>query len=266
MSALSGKRVVVTRAPHQAVELETRLRQQNAVPLLYPCIEIVPAADLTPLQDALIAASSGAFNWLILTSANTVFALEQVLQSLKLDMSILRHLHVAAVGSSTAKAAEERLKLHIELIPENFTSEALVASFHFASNQRILLPQSALAETILSDVLTEMGAVVTAIEAYQTVVGSGGVDLPRLLAAGEVDVITLTSASTVGNLIHRLKSEGGDLGLLDQVCIACIGTKTASAARNRHLPATTVPTEHTLAGLVAALERYYADLLIGESD
>ena len=44
MNELAGKRIVNTRAAHQAAEFSALLRQHGAIPIEYPCIEIAPPA------------------------------------------------------------------------------------------------------------------------------------------------------------------------------------------------------------------------------
>jgi uroporphyrinogen III methyltransferase/synthase len=98
---------------------------------------------------------------------------------------------------------------------------------------------------------------VTGVTAYQPGMSRGGVDLPKLLANGAVDAITLTSGSTANNLMRRLQSEGGDTQALQGVCLACIGPSAAQALETLGLRANVIASEHTLAGLVQALVAYY---------
>lgn len=265
MSALAGKRIVVTRAPHQAGELSDLLRERGAIPLMYPCIDIAPPDDPAPLQNALRALAGGGFDWLILTSVNTVLALRNQLESSAITPAQANRVKVAALGSGTAEAAETLLGLEVDFLPETFTGEALAESLPLERGARVLLPQSALADSTTADSLSERGAVVTHVQAYQTGIGRGGVDLPRLLRAGEVDAITFTSASTVTNLLARLGAEGGKRFSLESVCLACIGAKTAVTARQHDLQVALVPKEHTVAGLVGALEQYFTEQKTGDS-
>jgi uroporphyrinogen-III synthase len=260
VSGLRGRRIVVTRASHQARDLEDRLRDGGAVALPYPCIEIVPPEDQTALDEALRDMQAGAFDWLILTSSNTVRALEQRLNAL--EIGALRRLRVAAVGSQTAQAAHQRLNLEASVIPEEFTSEALARTLQALNAARVFLPHSALAESDLTAHLTQIGAVVREVDAYRTVIGSGGVDLVARLAAHEVDAITFTSPSTVTYFLQRLAAEGGGTDLLEGLCMACIGPKTTAVARQNHLPNTLTAANHTLEGLVTALEDYFAKVTI----
>ena len=270
MTGLQGRSVVVTRAPHQAAELETLLTERGATPLLYPCIDIVPPEDATLLDAALLDAARGQFSWLVLTSANTVIALEKRLTALNLPHGTLAALKVAAIGPATAREAKIRLDWQTSVIPEDHVSEALAESLTSAISHsgresektskgslRVLLPQSEIAESGLAEQLQEHGADVRAVVAYRTVIGSGGVDLPALLDARRVDAITFTSGSTVTNCLKRLDSESSGHNALTGAVVACIGPKTAHVARNAGLTVDVMPAEHTLEALVAALDTHF---------
>jgi uroporphyrinogen-III synthase len=258
MRGLQGKTIVVTRAPHQADALALLLAEVGAMPLFYPCVDIASPDDSAPLDASLQAARAGEFNWLALTSANASWAVSRRMAELGLPLTILRGLRLAAVGPATAAAARDVLGLDAEIIPDEFSSAALARVIASPAEARILLPVSSLAETTLADALRAQGATVTCVVAYKTVIGTGGVDLPLLLRRGEIDAITLTSSSAATNLRRRVVDEGGDETSLRQVPIGCIGSRTAETARAQELRVVAVPNEHTLAGLVASLDGYFA--------
>jgi len=258
MSGLQGKTIVVTRAPHQAEALARLLAERGATPVFYPCVEIASPDDPAPLDAALRAASAGEFDWLALTSANAAWAVARRLAELGLSPAIFRDMRLAAIGPATAAVAREALGLDAEIIPDEFSSAALAEVITSLAGARVLLPVSSLAETAMADALRAQGASATCIVAYQTIIGSGGVDLPLLLRRGEIDAITLTSSSAATKLRRRALDEDGDEALLRQVPVACIGDRTAETARGCGLEVVAVPKEHTLAGLVASLEDYFA--------
>lgn len=70
------------------------------------------------------------------------------------------------------------------------------------------------------------------------------------MQAGELDYITLTSASTVTSLLTLL---GPDKDLLDRVSLACIGPVTAEACTRNGLTPALVADTYTLQGLVQKL-------------
>ena len=59
---LASLKIVSTRAPDQAEELDRLLRARGATPLDYPCIDIAPPPDPSALDAALRAAAGGWFN------------------------------------------------------------------------------------------------------------------------------------------------------------------------------------------------------------
>lgn len=259
MSGLAGKAVIVTRAEHQAAALEALLQAEGATVYRYPCLAIAPPDNSGPIDDALRAVAASQYDWLALTSANTVDALAQRLAAIGMEPGALSGLRVAAVGPSTARAAADSLGLRVEMMPDSsFSAVDLARAFPDIAGARILLPQSALADDEMTRALAQRGARVTAVAAYQPGISRGGVDLPGMLQADGVDAITLTSGSTANNLVRRLQSEGGDIQMLQRVILACIGPSTAQAVEALGLRADVVATEHTLAGLTQALAAYFA--------
>jgi uroporphyrinogen-III synthase len=247
--ASRGKRIVNTRAAHQAAALDALLMARGAEPVAYPCIAIVPPQDTTQIDRAL----RSDYDWLVLTSANTVLVLAQRLKALQLRVTG----RVAAVGAATAECAEALLGVRVEVMPEQFIAENLAAALEITSGTRVLLPESAIARPTLAAMLRERGADVEVIPAYQTVRGSGGADVPRLLQARQIDAITFTSSSTVEHFLGRLEAEGGSREHLQGVGIACIGPQTEKTARACGLDISVTASIHTLEGLVEALEGYF---------
>jgi uroporphyrinogen-III synthase len=252
--ALSGKRIVVTRAPHQSAEMVDLLRRYGAEPLLYPCIDIAPPADGAQLDAALKKAANGIFDWLVVTSANTVTILSQRLAALHLS---LEELPVAAVGPQTAQAVEDEIGLEVRIVAEKHTAEGLATALPSVCGLRIFLPQSEIARPVLADALRQAGAQVTTVDAYRTVIGQGGYAVPEMLARGQVEAITFTSSSTVRNFLKRLVEEGGRRQDLQGVCLAGIGPITAKTMEENGLPVAVVPGEYTLPALIDALESYF---------
>jgi uroporphyrinogen-III synthase len=257
--SLAGRRVINTRAVHQAAELDELLHQRGALPLAYPCIRIEPPRDCAALDEALREAASGGFDWLLLTSANAVHAVAERVADLDVG-PLPTELRLAAIGAGTAQAAERELGRLPELVPNDARAEALLAAFPRRPGLRVLLPQGELARPLLARGLAERVCVV-ALVAYRTLVGSGGVDLPALLAARQVDAVALTSPSTARNLITRLGPGEDSLRALAGVPAACIGPLTVDAATQLGSPIVEAR-EHSLAGLVDALETYFSTVAV----
>ncbi|MDE0077323.1 MAG: uroporphyrinogen-III synthase [Caldilineaceae bacterium] len=257
---LTGLRIANTRALRQAPILTQLLEAEGAQVLHYPTVEIEPCADSTDFDAALTDLARGQFDWLIVTSTNTVYILADRLRELGIGLERVArsNTRVAAVGSATATAIAQELNLVVDLMPDEYMAESLAASLQVGRGSRVLLPQSAIARPVLVKALRRAGAEVRAVAAYDTVVGHGGDDLPRHFWQGDVDVVLFTSASTVHNFVSRLKAESGDAGMLCDVTVACIGPMTAEAARRHDLPVQIVAKHRTVEGLVQSLKSYFA--------
>ncbi len=118
---LAGKRVLVTRAAHQAGKLSEGLRALGAEPVEVPVLEIQPPSSIEPLDRALRSLDS--YDWLILTSVNTVRALQERSAVLGLSLRSKTGLKVAAVGEATATAARNA-GFAVSLVPEIYVAEA----------------------------------------------------------------------------------------------------------------------------------------------
>ncbi|MGB6826661.1 MAG: uroporphyrinogen-III synthase, partial [Terracidiphilus sp.] len=93
---LAGRRVLVTRAAHQAGKLSDALRESGAIPVEVPVLEIQPPEDLARLEKAVRELDS--YDWIILTSVNAVSALAIRAAAQKVSFKKMTPLRVAAVG------------------------------------------------------------------------------------------------------------------------------------------------------------------------
>ena len=78
-----------------------------------------------------------------------------------------------------------------------------------------------------------------------------------MLAAGEIDIVTFTSSSTVANLMATL---GNSKAVLKGVTIACIGPKTMESALKAGIKVDIVATEQTIKGLVESIKQYFLEV------
>ncbi|MCS7221785.1 MAG: uroporphyrinogen-III synthase [Anaerolineae bacterium] len=256
---LSGKRVLVTRAAHQAGELSARLRELGAEPIEYPVIAIAPPKDLGRLDQALARAARGGYDWIVFTSANGVAAVAERMAALGLEGMGFGQARVAVIGPATARAAAELLRRPADVMPSAYVAEALAEAMGDVRGQSILLARADIARPALPQALRAAGAQVDEVIAYRTVTEEPAItrqpDVLSLLAQGQIDAITFTSSSTVRAFIARVGRQA--LSDLHRVVIACIGPITAEAARAEGLSPTVVAEEYTVNGLVTALVRYY---------
>jgi len=141
---LTGLRVLVGRAPHQASALSSGLRVLGAEVLEIPFIEIRKLRSYKALDAALNHIR--AYDWLILTSVNGVDAVWQRLKTLRIDKQALQHLTVAAIGPATRTAIEEQ-GMKVAVVPRHYVAESVVESLrHLVEGKRVLLSRARVAE------------------------------------------------------------------------------------------------------------------------
>lgn len=243
---LAGKRVVITRPPHQAAPFAERLRALGAEPVIVPLVTIRPPADPAPLEAALRELER--FDWVIFTSANAVEAVCDRLDDLGQVGKVPRWPPIAVIGPATGKALQQ-YGLSPALMPATHIAEALFEALrqHTAlAGARILLPQADRARPVLADLLRAAGAEVCAVVAYETVSAQDrAVSWPD-----NVDAVIFTSASAAQSFAALF---GDPAQMLGDAVVACIGPVTAQAARALGVPVHAVAQSHTLDGLIAAL-------------
>jgi uroporphyrinogen-III synthase len=255
---LAGRRILITRAPHQASELADCLRARDASPVLIPTIEIAPPASFAALDAALTALAK--CDWLIFTSANAVEAFHRRAQFLQLALLPRQQLQcqIAAIGPATERALNS-IGLTVDLLPPRFVAESLAESLlPEAPGKSFLLVRAAEARDTLPDALTAAGAAVTIAEAYRNQIPQTSVAaLEKLFSAPAhyPDAITFTSASTATNLATLLESAG--LTLPPGILRASIGPITSQALRKLGLPPQIEAEESTIPALVAALAAHF---------
>jgi uroporphyrinogen III methyltransferase/synthase len=253
---LFGKGVVITRPERQADDLAKLLTAQGAHPIYFPTIAIEPPADWCELDAAINRISS--FNWLIFTSANGVHFFFERLRGKGGDVRDLKGIKICCIGPATAGQIEAR-GIRVDLVPDEFIAEGILKSFADIDlrGQKILIPRAARARDILPAGLKKQGADVVVATAYRTVnSGRKKEEIAALIDAGEVDVITFTSSSTV---THFVEIMGADYLLPPQIRIACIGPVTAATAKKAGFSIDIQQEDYTMEGLVGSLVRYITE-------
>jgi uroporphyrinogen-III synthase len=249
---LTGRRVLVTRAAHQAGKLSEGLRALGATPVEVPVLEIQPPARFEPLDAALLGL--GRYDWLILTSANTVRALAERAAALRVALAQPAGLKVAAVGEGTANAAREA-GLNVALVPESYVAEGLVSSVaSCAAGKRILLARAAVARDVIPDALRAAGAQVDVVDAYRNVMPEAAPEQLRKALAERIDVATFTSSSSVTHLVEAAQAAGVAWPFAG-VAAASIGPITSATLRDSGWDPAVEANPSDVSGLIAAVTR-----------
>jgi uroporphyrinogen-III synthase len=251
--SLSGVRVLVGRARHQASALSSELRKLGARVIEIPFIEIRKPRSFKLLDSALRDLAS--YDWLILTSVNGVEAMWERLAKLRLTRTVFKRLRIAAIGPATRKAIEQRGG-EVSVVPKEYVAESVVRSLlRRVEGKRVLLVRAKIARDVIPRELRRAGAEVDVVEAYETVVPrASGPRLRRLLKNPQrrPHVVTFTSSSTVRNFVALL---GSSKAGIQGVGLASIGPVTSSTLRELGLWVDIEAKEFTIPGLVEAILR-----------
>jgi uroporphyrinogen-III synthase len=251
---LAGKRIVVTRARHQAGRLAESLEAHGAEVLRLPTIEIVAPETYSRLDDALERISG--FDWLIVSSANGAASLADRMEFLSIPAQRFHALQVAAIGSATAGALE-RLGLKVSAMPNEYVAEAVVGLLgEMVTGKHVLLVRAAVARDVIPEQLRKCGADLHVVEAYRTVVPFESIERVReLFGEGKPlpDAITFTSSSTVNNFFALLAA--AKVELPEGLRAVSIGPVTTRTLRQHHWEPFRQAVQYDIAGVVDACKQ-----------
>ncbi len=254
---LFGKRALVTRARRQASDFARGLRELGADVLETPAIEIIDPASWADADRAVDAIGGEA--WLVFTSANGVEKAIERLKARNLDVRALKGPRIVAIGPATA-AACEAAGLSVAAVPGEFVAEGVVKFFETQNvkGQGVTILRAAEAREILPDALRQMGARVTVAAIYRTVQPvADGEKLAKALVAGEIDLLTFTSSSTVKNFVELVGKETVSR-LPASVKVASIGPITSDAARAAGFRVNIEPPDFHIPSFLKAIETHFA--------
>jgi hydroxymethylbilane synthase len=246
---LEDRRVLTTGTLPLAESLRRAFERRGAVVIHQPTITVAPPDAPEVLDTAIVAARSGAYDWVIATSENAVDAVARAAGG--------EHApRVATVGEQTARRLRQR-GVASDLVP---AGDQRAAGLLTAMNDvdlygaRVLCLLGNRARTELADGLRARGARVDVVEAYRTVdLAEPDANALASIRAGEVDVVTFGSPSSVHSLVRLL---GVDLAALSGACLAAIGPTTATAMDAAGLTAHVVALTPDADGIADAVSAY----------
>lgn len=193
------------------------------------------------------------YGWVVFTSVNGVRFFRQRLAALGLDARALCSVKVAAIGPATAKAVEA-MGIRPDLVPSSYVAEGVAQAMLALGmkGQKVLLPRAAEARDVLPRALSEAGAEVDVIAAYENVPSDENRrQVMEALEAGTLDCITFGSSSTVRNFLASIPLD--ELKKHPGVRFAAIGPVTADTMRNLGLSVDIQPEAFTIPALVDAV-------------
>jgi uroporphyrinogen-III synthase/uroporphyrinogen III methyltransferase/synthase len=249
---LAGKRVLVTRAAHQAGKLSEGLRALGAEPVEVPVLEIHPPAGYDAIDLALRRLDT--YDWLVLTSANTVRAFAERAAELGLPLAPPASLKVAAIGEGTASAAR-KAGLPVTVIPSAYVAEAMVEALAGqAAGQRFLLARAEVARDVIVDALRGVGARVHVVDAYRNVLPENAPIALRAALDKHIDAVTFTSSSSVTHLAEAAYHAGIAFPFAGVAAVS-IGPITSKTLRDLGWRPAAEASPSDISGLIAAVSQ-----------
>ncbi len=249
---LFGKRIIVTRARHQASVFAERLIALGAEVIEIPVIKIVSLNPDAKLSEALLC---NEYDWVFFTSQNGVSEFATFLNRAGKDSRILGRAKVCAIGPETARGLCG-IGIKPDYIPPEFVAESIVRNFKRRSVKgrvalRALILRAKKARDVLPEGLKKAGFKIKIIGLYDTVLAKEhGAKLRQALACG-ADFVTFTSSSCVTNFIKLLGR--GYRHKLSGVKLASIGPITSKALKGFGLKPDAEAKVYTIEGLIRSM-------------
>ncbi|MBA4382088.1 MAG: uroporphyrinogen III synthase [Sideroxydans sp.] len=194
-SPLTGLNIVVTRPRDQAVGLTQSITKLGGNAILFPLLEIAPAADASELNT--LKQHLSTYDLLIFISPNAV----------KYGMSVLgtvpSAVRVATVGQSSAQALRDLGIANVIAPTVRFDSEALLAlpALQSVAGWKVAILRGNGGRELLGDTLKARGALVDYVTCYER--SKPELDADSLLKVGP-HALNVTSSEALGNLWQSL--------------------------------------------------------------
>lgn len=192
---------------------------------------LAPTLDLEPVNTESLknlVARKDELDWIIFTSPTTIVSLNKFYP----DFIKSLDCNLAVIGNKTGKLAEKN-GLTVDLMPEDFTAEGLIAEFEKReiTGKTIGIPRTASARAVLPESLEKLGNEVILAEAYKSLFPMDEKAVQQLINKienKEIDAITFTSPLTVENFFKIAEDKAKLAKLLnDNLLTVCIGPITA---------------------------------------
>lgn len=194
-------RIILTRQPAQAGHIETGLERFGYDIGFFPLTDFQLPADLNALDDLVAGLHEGRWQWMLITSPNTIRALAtRGWQPARTEA----HTTIAVTGPGTARVLADHGGKHTPWMPTDDASAAGILEQFPPGPGSLALPQGAAAGDAMTNGLSERGWDVSHVIAYHTVDYPAEPDRALLPAQDNVltpdalrleDVVVLTAPS-----------------------------------------------------------------------
>jgi uroporphyrinogen III methyltransferase/synthase len=254
---LFGVTIGITRPIDQCQPIADRITRLSGQPVIMPLIKIDAIDERRKLEFESTLSRLETFDWLVFTSVNGVSAFFDLLWHSGRDVRSLSNAKIAAIGTSTAMALQER-SVRPDIVPDSFRAEALGhAMAPHVSGRNVLWLRASRGRDILTNALRNAGASVQEAVVYVNEDKERfDPSTIRMLESGELHWVGLSSPSIVRQFAKMLKLQGISPQHL-QTKIASISPVTTAAAHDSGLSIAAEAKIYTWDGIVDAISEYH---------
>jgi hydroxymethylbilane synthase len=248
---LAGRVALVTGTASLVERLAAAFVAEGTTVFESPTLVVQSTSDPDGLEAALQRLEEGEYEWLVVTSQQTVPVLAR-----HGSHRIASATRIIAVGMGTAQGLEAA-GFQVDAMPEAQTSAGIVTALEplALSGASVLCLLGDRAGTTVTAALDARGARVDRVESYRTrSVVAIPEDVRAAVRQGRIDLATIPSPASARTLVEML---GVDLAALSGACMVAIGPTTAAAMAELGLPVHVVAPEPTPEGIVAATRDYF---------
>ena len=177
----------------------------------------------------------------------------------------LGRARLAVIGPATAQALRE-YSLVAEVVPDTFQAEGLLEVLEpkLLGGTRVLLARAEQARDVLPEGLVELGVKLDVVPVYRALPPKAvPPEAAAVLDAGQVDILTFTSSSTVHNFAGLVGKERFQ-ELAAHATVASIGPITTATLQEYGITPQIEPAAFTIPALAAAIVEYFEGNVSGK--
>lgn len=248
------KTVVITRpsGPYSgAAQLAQKLTESGFAPFELPLLTVQSIEPTTELLTTIRKLLGAARPWLAFLSPTAVCVFREFVARHLPELVTLSQVSIAAQGTGTAKAVQEKFGRYPDFVPSVFIAEEFAREFaeRLAPEHPVLVPQSAEGRDVIVPTLQKLGRSATSFDLYRLVKSTIEPTVKESLQKlrDESTFVVFMSPSAVRAAVEEV---GAHLGTKKLVSV---GPITSQALRKAGLTVWREATEHSEDGVLELL-------------
>ncbi|PVX25452.1 MAG: hypothetical protein CW691_04530 [Candidatus Bathyarchaeum sp.] len=265
---LNGKTVAITRPLDQSEETGKLIKSYGGKPYFVPCITIKQSCDSSSVKSFVNQLENSQIHYVLFMSVNGIRYLFSCAADLGLKTQLkasLKKTVVMAVGSKTAQQLTDH-GIDVNLVPEKYSSVGIIDCLtqQEISGKSIYIPRTSGASPDLANNLRRLGANVTELYVYESLLPTGkGLNKKFLndLRHGTIDAIVFGSSLSVKNLFEMMNDLVCEKELRElmnrKLTIVAIGPVTAKTLLDMGLSVEVTPDVYLFEDALKALSQYW---------